>query len=61
MPLLKAKQALSSMDAGSVLKVIATDAGSWRDIPAFVDLTDHELLEKLQKDEHFIFYIVKGK
>lgn len=61
MPLLKAKQALSSMDVGGVLKVISTDAGSWRDIPAFVDLTSHELLEKLQQDDCFIFYIVKGE
>jgi len=60
MPLLKTKQALSSMNSGQVLKIEATDAGSWRDIPAFVDLTNHELLNQEQNDEQFIFYILKG-
>lgn len=60
MPLLKTKQALSSMNSGQVLRVEATDAGSWRDIPAFVDLTTHQLLTQDQKDEHYIFYILKG-
>lgn len=60
MPLLKTKQALSSIDTGEVLKVIATDAGSWRDIPAYVDLSDHKLIEKQQDADQFIFYILKG-
>ena len=59
MPLLKTKQALSSMDSGQVLRVEATDAGSWRDIPAFVDLTDHQLLKHEQDGDQFIFYILK--
>jgi len=59
MPLLKTKQALSSMELGQVLKVEATDAGSWRDIPAFVDLTAHELLKQEQQAEQFVFYILK--
>ena len=61
MPLLKAKMALSSLETGDVLKVIATDAGSWRDIPAFVEISQHELLEKQELEEQFIFYIVKGE
>ncbi len=61
MPLLKTKQALSSMEVGQVLKVEATDAGSRRDIPAFVDLTSHELLKQEEEAELFIFYILKGK
>jgi len=60
MPLLKTKQALSSMEVGQVLKVEATDAGAWRDIPAFVALTSHELLQREEEGELFIFYIVKG-
>jgi tRNA 2-thiouridine synthesizing protein A len=60
MPLLKTKQALSSMNSGQVLKIEATDAGSWRDIPAFVDLTTHQLLTQEQNDEQYIFYILKG-
>ena len=61
MPLLKTKQALSSMEVGQVLQVEATDAGSWRDIAAFVELTSHELLKREEKGELFVFYILKGE
>jgi tRNA 2-thiouridine synthesizing protein A len=61
MPLLKTKQALSSMTAGQVIKVLCTDAGSWRDIPAFVDLTSHALLSSEQSDEQYVFLIKKGE
>jgi tRNA 2-thiouridine synthesizing protein A len=61
MPLLKTKQALSSMISGQVVKVVCTDAGSWRDIPAFVELTVHSLLLSEQSDGQFIFMIQKGE
>lgn len=61
MPLLKTKQALSSLQPKQVLKVVATDAGSKRDIPAFVDLTAHCLLDTIEESERLIFYIEKGE
>ncbi len=61
MPLLKTKQALSSMETGQILRVETTDSGSWRDIPAFVNLTSHELLNQEEQGELFIFYILKGE
>jgi len=61
MPLLKTKQALSSMTLGQIVKVVCTDAGSWRDIPAFVELTSHTLLFSEQSEEYFIFMIQKGE
>ncbi|EAT11756.1 sulfurtransferase TusA family protein [Bermanella marisrubri] len=61
MPLLKTKQALSSLQPKEVLKVVATDAGAKRDIPAFVALTAHRLLDSLEQSELFIFYIEKGE
>ncbi len=60
MPLLKTKQTLSSMLPEQTLKVISTDAGSWRDIPAYVELTHHELVERVQLSDQFIYYIKKG-
>ncbi len=60
MPLLKTKQSLSSMDAGQILKVSTKDSGSWRDIPAFVELTAHILIERQEIDEMFVFIIKKG-
>ncbi|MBU2710312.1 sulfurtransferase TusA family protein [Zooshikella harenae] len=44
MPLLKAKQALVSMQLGQVLKVAATDPGSVRDFAAYCQLSGHTLL-----------------
>ena len=59
MPLLKAKLALNQLPAGAVLKVIATDAGAQRDIPAFARLAGHELLDTQQQGAQFIFYLRK--
>jgi len=61
MPLLKTKQALSSMEPGQTIQVISTDAGSLRDIPAFIDLTSHSLLEREQVQEKIYFLIKKGE
>jgi len=60
MPLLKARLALNQLAAGQVLKVVATDAGAQRDIPAFARLSGHELLSAEQTPEQqFIFYLRK--
>jgi tRNA 2-thiouridine synthesizing protein A len=44
LPILKAKKALAELQAGQVLKVIATDPGSARDFQAFARQTGHELI-----------------
>jgi tRNA 2-thiouridine synthesizing protein A len=59
LPLLKLKQALAAVEIGDEVAVEATDVGSWRDIPAFVDLTDHELTE--QKNESGVYFYVVRK
>ncbi|APW48459.1 sulfurtransferase TusA family protein [Rhodoferax antarcticus] len=46
LPILHAKRALSSMESGQTLKVIATDAGSLRDFKAFARQTGNELLDQ---------------
>ncbi|MEN9451221.1 MAG: hypothetical protein RLZZ369_280 [Pseudomonadota bacterium] len=56
LPILKAKKALSDMQSGEVLKVLATDPGSVRDFQAFArqtgnDLVDQQTLQKDGKDE----------
>ena len=60
MPLLKTKQALSSMKSGQIVKVFTKDSGSWRDIPAFVSLSSHTLLEKQKEQDMYTFIIKKG-
>jgi tRNA 2-thiouridine synthesizing protein A len=44
LPILKAKKALADMSSGQTLKVIATDAGSVRDVQAFAKQTGNELV-----------------
>jgi tRNA 2-thiouridine synthesizing protein A len=55
LPILKAKKALADMTSGQVLKVVATDPGSWRDFEAFARQTGHALVVQEKTDAHFIF------
>jgi tRNA 2-thiouridine synthesizing protein A len=54
LPILKAKKALSDMQSGQTLKVIATDPGSVRDFLAFAKQTGNELLEQSTAGKDFI-------
>ncbi len=47
LPILKAKKALSDMNSGEVLRVIATDPGSVRDFQAFARQSGNELVEQV--------------
>ncbi|QSR35040.1 SirA family protein [Marinobacterium iners] len=60
MPLLKAKLALHQLEPGQVLKVIATDAGSLRDFPAYARVSDHELLQTFSGEQCYIYWIRRG-
>ena len=54
LPILKAKKALADMQAGQLLKVVATDAGSVRDFQAFARQTGNELVEQQTAGQEFI-------
>jgi tRNA 2-thiouridine synthesizing protein A len=54
LPILKAKKALSEMQSGQTLKVIATDGGSVRDFIAFAKQTGNELLEQTSEGKDYI-------
>ncbi|MGA4493912.1 sulfurtransferase TusA family protein [Vreelandella venusta] len=60
LPLLKAKQALAGLAPGQLLEVRATDAGSWRDIASFTELSDHVLEAREQHGDMFYFWIRKA-
>jgi tRNA 2-thiouridine synthesizing protein A len=57
LPILKAKKALADMNAGDVLKVVATDPGSMRDFQAFARQTGHELMEQSTQGSEFIHFL----
>jgi tRNA 2-thiouridine synthesizing protein A len=54
LPILKAKKALSTMESGQTLRVVATDSGSVRDFQAFARQTGNELLEQQTTGTDFI-------
>lgn len=45
MPILRAKKALAAMEAGKILKVLATDKNAPDDFAAFCRQTGHQLLQ----------------
>jgi len=57
LPILKAKKALTELQSGQTLKVIATDPGSWRDFEAFARQTGNELLSQEKNDSNFMFVL----
>ena len=57
MPILRAKKSLSTMSAGQVLRIVATDRGSPKDFVDFCKKTGNELLSSTEADGEFIFLI----
>jgi TusA-related sulfurtransferase len=55
LPILKAKKALNEMATGQLLKVIATDPGSWRDFEAFARQTGNELVLQEKTEMGLVF------
>lgn len=54
LPILRAKKALTDMQSGQLLKVVATDPGSVRDFQAFARQTGNELVEQQTVNGEFI-------
>ncbi len=57
LPILRAKNALSQMVSGEVLKLIATDKGAPLDFMVFCENTGNVLLSSLEENGEFIFLI----
>ena len=60
LPILRAKKALTGMESGKVLRIIATDPGSVKDFEAFAKQTGNELLESTEEGGKYIFFIKKA-
>ena len=57
LPILKAKKALTELQSGQTLKVIATDPGSWRDFEAFARQTGNALLSQEKTEANFVYLL----
>jgi tRNA 2-thiouridine synthesizing protein A len=60
MPVVKTAKAMKALEPGQVLKLLATDRGSIKDIPAWADTTGNELLDWHEEDGELAFYLRKG-
>jgi tRNA 2-thiouridine synthesizing protein A len=59
LPILKTKKTLNELASGQVLKVVATDPGSVKDMQAFANQTGNPLLESAEENKTFVFYLKK--
>ena len=60
LPLLKAKQALNSVDQGAVVEIVSDDPSSERDFNVFSKQSGHELLLVQNLNNVFTFRIKKA-
>ena len=59
-PVMMIRKSIRAMKSGEVLKVIADDPSTKRDIPTFCEFMDHQLI-KIQADQiPYQYWIQKG-
>ena len=57
LPILRAKQSLSQMSSGQILRIAATDKGAPKDFAEFCDKTGNALLSTTAENGEFVFYV----
>jgi len=60
LPILKAKKALKTLEAGNTLEILSTDPGSVADFAAFCRTTGNELVEQSEGDGVWTYLIRKA-
>ncbi len=59
LPILRTKKALAEMASGEILKVIATDPGSVKDMQAFAKQTGNDLVNSAEAGGEYTFFMKK--
>lgn len=59
LPVLRTRKSMKPLDSGDILKIIATDVSTKRDIPAFCDVTGDALLAQEKDGDKLLFWIRK--
>ena len=57
MPILKLAMAFKKLEVGKVIEMYGTDPGSKDDVPAWCTKTGHTLLEIVEAEDGFTFFI----
>lgn len=60
LPILRAKKAISALDDGQTLRIVATDPGSVKDFEAFCKQTGNDLVSSGEEEGKFVFMIKKA-
>ncbi|GFZ76653.1 sulfurtransferase TusA [Pseudohongiella nitratireducens] len=58
-PVMMLHSAFRDLDSGQVLKLLATDPSTTRDVPKFCHFLGHELLQQQQTDGEFHYWLQK--
>jgi len=59
LPILKTRKMMSDLAQGSILKVLTTDPGSQKDMPAWAHRTSNQIVKTEIVDSTYVFYIKK--
>mgnify|MGYP001607818733 CR=1 FL=1 len=59
LPILRTKKALTGLQSGQVLRIVATDPGSVKDFETFAKQTGHPLLSHSEAGGEFTFMLKK--
>jgi tRNA 2-thiouridine synthesizing protein A len=59
LPLLRLKKALTEVQSGDIIKIIATDPAAHLDIGVYVTQTGHQMLELTRQAHVQVFFIRK--
>ena len=60
-PVMLLHNKIRDIPANAILKVVASDPSTLRDIPKFCNFLGHELLEQKEQDGEFKYFIKKKK
>ena len=60
-PVMMLHNRMAELAAGQVLRVVATDPSTTRDIPRLCQFLNHELVDQQEVDATFVFYIRRGE
>lgn len=60
LPILRTKKAMNTLASGEILKVVATDPGSVKDMESFAKQTGNEIVSSGENGGEYTFFIKKG-
>lgn len=59
-PVMMLHNRINDVQPGGILRVVATDPSTTRDIPRFCQFLGHELVQQLEDGDLFIYLIRRG-